>query len=251
MLRLRLSDRSPIAVNIDGRFIERQTNTLTLDGLEPGLHRLEVYSIYGYRRRPVRIYTGTIRLQPGTWNTGWVDVRNRILRMKTRPMQVREGPERSEREDLNYERDRDEGAEESYRDDMYERGNDRAPDIQDEEAEERPGYGSFPRGRGNVSEPQRGAELTATAMERLRGNVSGKVTDTEKLKLLKSELDEKSLRTAQLRVMLGWLTFESSRLDLAKWAHGRVSDPDRYRQLEDVFTGREAREEFRRSTRNR
>ena len=75
--------------------------------------------------------------------------------------------------------------------------------------------------------------------------VQARTTDPDKGMLLERELDGKVLRTAQVREILGWLSFESTRLGFAKWAYGKVSDPEQYRTLEDVFVFSSSKEEFR------
>jgi hypothetical protein len=110
--------------------------------------------------------------------------------------------------------------------------------------------GSVPGARvHSLGEHPAGAVLTDRDMVILRSLVKDRVTDTDKEALLKKELEDRGLRTAQVRDMLGWLSFETTRLDFAKWAYNQVIDRDIYRHLEDVFSFDGSKEEFRKLAR--
>lgn len=257
MLRLRLSDQSIISVNLDGRFISRGTTLLTLDGIRPGLHRVEVYSEVGWRRRPIRMYTGTLRLQPGTLNTGVVDVYNRGLRLRTRPLDDQDyaddnsGDNKEQHQypksnNGNYEsegrRDDDKGS-----DDVYNNG-DRGNADNDRGNE---GYGSFPRGRSDDVAAASEGSFSQGDMDDLRGRVASRITDSDKEKLMKTAVDGRTIASIQVREMLGWLSFDDTKLDFAKWAYSSVSDRQNYWKLEDAFSFSATKDDFNKSIRNR
>lgn len=250
MLKLRLSDRSLISVSLDGRFINQETTQLTLDGIRPGLHRLEVYS-EGTRRRPVRIYTGTLRLQPGTVNIGIVDVYNRGMRLRTRPADEGDFAQNnnSDRRPSDYDRnDRDDFSDNGYdgnsKDDVYNGGHrNSSDDNRDRASGHIEGQGSFPHGRGN-SGYERTSNFTQRDMDDLRSRVSARITDSDKEELMKGALQGRRFSTDQVRAMLSWLSFESTRLDFAKWALPSVTDRDNYWKLEDAFDFSSSKKEF-------
>lgn len=256
MLKLRLSDNSIITVNLDGRFIDRQTTQLTLDGLRPGLHRLEVYADAGYRRRPVRVYTGTLRLAPATVNIGTVDVYNRGLRLRTRPLDDRDyadsrnddrsgiGAGSNSRDEHQYDDRHDNGGDEVY--DNGRGGNSSSTSS----GSDRDGYGSFPHGRSNTANNSNNI-LRAGDMDNLRSRVAARITDSDKESLMKNVLQSQNASTAQIREMLGWLSFDGTRLDFAKWAYSHVSDPRNYWKLEDAFSFDSSKEEFSKSLKAR
>lgn len=68
--------------------------------------------------------------------------------------------------------------------------------------------------------------------------------DIQRLKLLKEELADKKYTTSQLQVMMNWLAFEDSKLDLAKWSYSRVADKENFPALKDVFLLDSSKEEF-------
>ena len=259
MLKLRLSDRTPIAVNVDGRYINRQTTSLTLDGLRPGLHRVEVYSTDGYRSRPMRIYTGNIRLEAGTVNIAMVDVYRRALRMRIRPMDEQkdrayaDNSSRGSVDDNSDYDDRD--AHENYPQNDRNNDNGREEDSDNENHNDRStdeGYGSYPYGRNKDNHVNNaGNILTQRDMDGLHTRVSKRITDSDKESLMKSELESRSAYTDQVREMLRWFSFESTRLEFAKWAYSHVADQQNYRKLEDAFDFNASKKEFNDSIRGR
>ncbi len=250
ILKLRLSDRSGISVNLDGRFIDRQTTSLTLDGIRSGLHHIEVYASQGYRRRPVRIYTGTIRLAPATVNAGVVDIYSRGLSLRSRRLDEYDYADHEP--EGGYDRDK---ANDNYRpnrdgdgsDDVYDnsRGN-RGGSADGSAAQTETGVGSFPHGRGAVTGSIN--PLTRRDMDDLHSRISSHITDTDKEQLLKSVIQNRNASTEQIREMLLWLAFDSTRLDFAKWAYPHASDRSNYWKLEDVFSFDSSKKEFSEST---
>lgn len=90
-----------------------------------------------------------------------------------------------------------------------------------------------------------GGMLTDSEQGNIGNAVNAYDTDTEKLKLMKNKLADYTFLTGQLRTMMGWLAFESSRIEFAKWSYSHVSDTDNYSGLEDVFLIPESKEEFK------
>ncbi len=78
----------------------------------------------------------------------------------------------------------------------------------------------------------------------LKNRADDRITDTEKLKLMKSVLEQRAYYSVQVRTMMDWLAFESSKLDFAKWSYERALDKQDYWKLEDVFTFSSSKDEF-------
>ncbi|MBZ0097967.1 MAG: DUF4476 domain-containing protein, partial [Taibaiella sp.] len=78
----------------------------------------------------------------------------------------------------------------------------------------------------------------------MEARVEERITDTDKLKLMKSVLEDRTYYSVQVRTMLNWLVFESSRVDFAKWSYERVLDKQDYWKLEDAFTFSSSKDEF-------
>lgn len=70
-------------------------------------------------------------------------------------------------------------------------------------------------------------------------------TDINKLKLLKKELADEEYSAGQLMMMMDWLAFESSRVDLAKWSYSRVADKESYTDIINDLEMDSSKEELR------
>lgn len=210
IIRIQLSDNSPLAVSIDSRRYDKHGTSLTIGDLPAGRHTLEVYTYNAYRDKnggyAKRLFSGTIRIQKGTATYYTVDARTGGIRFTTEAL-----------EDNYMGRD----------DDRY----------NDNDRDER--YGD--RDRYNA---RNGITLGQGDMNDLKTHVDDRITDTDKLKLIQSVIETRSYSTEQVKTMMSWLSFESSRLDLAKWAYKGVSDRQNYWKLESEFTFSSSKDEF-------
>lgn len=204
VLEIRMNDHEPIVVSVDGRYYNKHGRTITIGNLPKGWHDLRVYEYLEYRKggdRAKLLYTGRIRIEPGTVTACVVD--RQTGRMRTRTMDI---------EDAYLDYDQPDN------DDRYNDDNDR-------------------RDRNsNILNNQDLNDLKARAEDR--------ITDTEKLKLMKSVLEQRRYYSVQVRTMMEWLAFESSKLDFAKWSYDRALDKQDYWKLEDVFTFSSSKDEF-------
>ena len=66
--------------------------------------------------------------------------------------------------------------------------------------------------------------------------VKDRMGDSDKLTLVQSVLQNNEYNTDQVRTVLGWFSFESTKLEFAKWAYDRTIDRENYWKLEDVFS---------------
>ncbi len=190
-----------------------------------------------------------------------VDVNRRSLRLRTEPAAdaYADGGE-YQRDDRNVQIDdnrgeqggdyHQRGADDVYSDRSY-GGDDRGRNNSDREnsggyehgAEE--GYGSFPHGRnGTNMGTSAAANFSQRDMDDLAARIKGRITDTDKEQLLKNVLSNRIAYTDQIRLMLSWLSFDSTKLDFAKWAYERAADRKNYWKLEDVFSFSSSKEEF-------
>ena len=85
---------------------------------------------------------------------------------------------------------------------------------------------------------------SAKDLNDLKTRADGRITDTEKLKLLKSVLSDYTYSSAQVRTITGWLAFEDSKLNFAKWSYDKITDKQDYWKLEDIFTYSTSKDEF-------
>jgi hypothetical protein len=66
--------------------------------------------------------------------------------------------------------------------------------------------------------------------------ISGRSFESTKFEIAKSGIERNYFKTEQVRELLQLFTFESNKLDLAKYAYSRTLDRNRYFKLYDVFT---------------
>jgi hypothetical protein len=183
---------------------------------------------------------------------GVVDVYNRGLTLRNRPIDQRDAgfadnnrrqgdPSAAERElPPNDRRDDDEriDRDQQISDDVYGKNE---PDKAQSQGE---GYGSFPKGKGSQQKAVPNA-ISQSELDDLRPRVSTLITDSDKEQLMKKALEGRSIYSDQVRQMLSWFAFESSRLEFAKWTYSKVIDKADYWKLEDEFEFSASKKEFR------
>ena len=206
LIKIRLSDNSPIMVRIDQRYYDEDARLLTIGNVAPGRHRIKVYLAdkQGFQRRNL-VYDGNLSVQAGMSHYFVIDRRSGSVRTTTARIDDR--------------RERDK--EDRYVEDPIDRKR-----YRDE----------LPRGAGR--------NWTLQDMRDLKERVDDRITDSDKLKLMKSVLNTRRYSTAQTTEMLAWLSFESSKLDFAKWSYANVTDRGNYWKVEEVFSFSSSKEEF-------
>lgn len=200
-LKIRFNDNRPITVSIDGRNYDRYGKSLTFGNLPSGWHNLKVYEFIEYQKgggRAKLMYSGSVRIKSGVVVYCIVDAATRRMRVRTQDI-----------------------------DDLYV-DYDKANSI-DEDA---------PRNHDDTRSERVNRSKDAVALNdiiELERIIKNKITDTDKLKLLKTALKEEKYYLSDVRNILGWLSFESSRLDFVKWSYSRVLDAKDYWKLDSDF----------------
>jgi hypothetical protein len=67
-------------------------------------------------------------------------------------------------------------------------------------------------------------------------SISGQSFEDGKLKVAKQVLNSNCMSCAQVKEIMGLFSFEETKLDWAKFAYGKTTDPKNYYQLNDGFT---------------
>jgi len=264
ILKVRLSDNTPITVSVDRRYYDEQSRVITIGNFPPGRHLLRVFRRSYRTNRPVLVYEGTVRLQPGTVSYMVIDRRTGLARVSNNRMSDRDYQTyRDDRSLYNWERNEhyrswddrnDRYDRDDYRDDRELRDR-RDNDRRDDRYSDRDGRDNDRDRRddryGNNNDYYRNGDLTRKDMEDLRTRVSDRITDTEKLKMLQSVLKDRSYTTEQVRQMMSWISFESTRYDLAKWAYPNVVDKNNYWKLESEFDYNSTKSDFNEFMNNR
>jgi hypothetical protein len=228
VLKVQLADHSRFNVSVNGRYFNKRGTSITVGDLPPGNHRLKIFKVTFDRwgtayDRP--IYQGTIKIRQGMFTQFVYDPFTRRGSYDTQPLN-------------NYgsiAADQPSPGSNQYRPDNNNSGvnnpppanNNQMPDA-DEVATSNP---DMP-----VASPIESGSLTDEAMAQLKGKMEKLKTDTEKLKLIKSELKRETYTVFQVGDMLDWFLFESTKLDFAKWAYSSTTDQSFYDDLSNKFS---------------
>lgn len=214
IIKVRLSDNSRLAVSINDRYYDKQGTSITIGDLPAGRHYIKIYRYVPYatgRGGKARVvYSGGIRLSEGTISEFTYDVRRNDLYATT------------------------EFIDDTYDDRRDDRRDDRYDDRRDDRYEE----------RDDVYNNRRGRVWTQQDMSDLKKRVDDRMMDGEKQKLMQSVLQDRRYTTEQMRTMLNWLSFESTKVEVAKWGYDNVSDKQNYWKLESEFTFSSSKDEF-------
>ena len=203
MVRVHLTDNTPINVAIDGRYFNKRGTGVTVGDLPPGRHRLQIYAVSQNRsgkafeeviyEGKVKTFNGMVTLFTYDPASGGVDIQEQDINAYSSNLP----PATHGQYDNN--------------------GNDAAS------------YAS-------PVAPGKSGTLTDTKIDMLKTKVTAKNTDTEKMKILKDGLKDEKMTTNQVGVMMDWLGFESSKVDFAKWAFDNTIDNEYFTDLDAKFT---------------
>lgn len=204
ILEIRLSDHSPLVVSVDGRNFNKHGRTVTVGNLPKGWHELRVYEYLEYKKGGARAKL----LYSGRIRIDAGTVTECVVDVQTQRMRIKT----MDIEDvyLDYDEHDETGNPDNRRNDD--------------------------RRSSNI--------LDNRDMQDLQARVEDRITDTERMKLMQSVLADRTYYSVQVRTMLNWLSFESTRLDFAKWSYTRVVDKQDYWKLEDVFSFSSSKDEF-------
>ena len=218
-------NNTDISVQIDGRRYDERDNTIRINNVDPGYRRIQVYQreasgMFG-RVRERLIYNSTLYVKPRSEVDIFINRSGRA--------QVRESDldNRKDRKDDRWDND------DRY-DDRYDDRNDRDRRDDDRWDNNRPG-------RGGMS-----SQSFQSMMQTLRRESF----DNNRLNLARQMIDRNSFETSQVREVLQLFSFESNRLDLAKYAYRNTVDKQNYHGLYDVFSFSSSRDELARYCNN-
>jgi hypothetical protein len=219
IVRVRLSDNTPLRIAIDGKAYNDEGKVVTVDNITAGRHKLKVFvPAKSGRGNRTLVYQGDFKVEPGTYSYFVVDRYKGTVRVSTG---YRSNLDRDVKDPIDrgrYPNDKDRGYNDRTDQDRYDRGDDR--------------------------HDRRRNALTSSDMDDLQVRVSGRMHNDGKVHLMKSVLQDHTYTTAQVRTMLSWLSFDDSKLQLAKIAYANVVDKKNYWKLEDSFSFSSTREDF-------
>lgn len=229
VLRVRLEDNYPITVALDGRYFQKHGPRLTIGDLPTGRHYLKIYTFTpqgGADARAHLVYEGKVRISgEGITNLVYDPVTGAIHTfigednnyMEPGPGEMRGRklvPESSTPQNTII---------------------DTMPAIKPVEKKFIP---------PTVSSKPPYPALNKKDMDKLGTKVKARITDTDKLKDLQASMAKKALNTQQLKVILTWLNFESSRVDFAKWSYNHTTDKQNYNDIVNDLIYKESKDEL-------
>lgn len=78
--------------------------------------------------------------------------------------------------------------------------------------------------------------MSSADFDKAKKSVSGQSFEDGKLKVAKQVLNTNCMSVAQVKEIMALFSFEETKLDWAKFAYGKTTDPQNYYQLNDGFT---------------
>ena len=202
--RLSISSMSntPIRVLIDGRQVQQSNREFRISNLNPGNHRIQIYRINQKQGRGVfrnnrdeMIYNGNVNLRRGTHTD---IVINRFGKVFTDEQRI----------DNRYD--------DTWSDNDW--NNDRNND-------------NWNRDNNNSW----GQPMNYERFQQLKQSIERESFDKNKMDLLRSILPNNRVTAQQVRELAYLISFENTRLELAKFAYRYTSDRGNYFVVNDVF----------------
>jgi hypothetical protein len=80
------------------------------------------------------------------------------------------------------------------------------------------------------------APMSGYDFDNLRQSIDSKSFESTRMEIAKQVLSQRYVTTQQVKELMNLLTFESSKLELAKFAFGRTVDKENYFRVNDAFT---------------
>ncbi len=224
MFKVRLSDNTQLNVSVDGRYFNNAGTSVTVGDLPPGLHTFSIYAVRQNRRgrsRLENIYSGQIVTHYGYITIFTYDPYSRDNRVEDQEINsYTQSAQRGNSNTGSYEQSTNPPQVNNNSNDY---GNDNK-------------YIDPSMPVASPVPPDAIGTLTDDKTIGLKTKVAAKKTDTEKWNILKDELKDEKMSTGQVGVFMDWFSFESTKVDFAKWAYPNTVDKENYANLESKLT---------------
>ncbi len=222
MLKISLSDKSPINVAVDGRFFNKTGTSITVGDLPPGRHSIKIYAPnennYSNRMHHaifddrIKTFEGNITILVYDPERDIVDINEEdIYTYKNNQNNPTNNNQQTNNNNIN-------------NNTISRNDNNAIPP---------------PTTNGNMGET-----LTKDKTEVLKNKMAEKVSDLEKVKVAQIELASEKITSAQVGEMMDWFVFESGKIEFVKWAYDKTVDKENYGNLESKFSYKNYQDEF-------
>lgn len=235
MLRVRLADNAVVNVSVDGRYFNRRGTSITVGELPYGPHYVKIYAHANTRRGDQEevVWQGKVRTYNGMITLFEVDPYTGEKYVKEQDIAEYTHNHPPANEASRFPEQNDQG----FRDQRNNTANQNS--ITQEQEYTPPSHPvASAISSGGVG------TLSDIKIDNLKAKVDAKRTDTDKLTVLKDGLRREKITTAQVGDMMDWFSFESTKLDLAKWAYGQVVDKEYYSDLEGKLSYKNYQDEL-------
>lgn len=245
-LQVKAYNNTPITLTIDGKEYGPLSNTQTIENLPAGNHKMQVTaSVQGRGTATGRqtIYSGNISLKDG-FSVNAMVTQSHQLQITSqvslseyptmKPMSIKQAVQTTQTNSQGHGDNNDRGG----RDDNH--GGQNNHNDHDGHG----GYGDHDNRNshsdwdhdqhgGGYYPPQ---PMCQADFQALLHTIDSKSFESTKLDIAKQALSTQYVTSDQVKVLLGLFWFDSSKLDLAKYAYTHTLDPQRYFVVNDAFT---------------
>jgi hypothetical protein len=246
LLNVSLSDNSPITVAVDGRYFNKRGTSITVGDLPYGNHTLRIYGISRLRRGRAYqevIYSGRVRTYQGMTTFVTYNPYTGRVRIYEQETMANNGDGNSyNRYGSQPSDDANTNSNDNY---IPENLQGRAmPDESSIENKPAEPVNDITASPASPASPAPTGTLSDEKADKLKTKINAKATDTEKLKELKAALKNETVTTYQVSFMMDWFSFESTKVDFAKWAYDITVDKEDYGNLVQKFSFKNSEEEL-------
>jgi hypothetical protein len=254
-LRVRVSDNGPISIEVDGKRFKKYGTSLFVGDLPKGRRYIRIFERDDNSRRHRQVlYEGVVRIHKHKLTDAILDMRTgyldeSLLEIPAQPPVAQNNNQYNNVRPIegngNYNNGNNNNGNNSQGSSQYNNSYQGSNNNNNDNNNQgnRSGYiGSqvpprpIPPTKNYTPVPADYVVLTANDVSKTGQKVNEKITDTDKLKVLEAALKKKSFNTDQLGIMMGWLTFEQSKLELAKWAFSHTTDKGNFPNLEQKLS---------------
>jgi len=245
MLRVRMADNSKINISVDGRYFNKAGTGITVGELPYGQHRLRIFQFVQNRHGRLfeePIFTGNVKTYNGMVTlfvfdkySGETNITEQEISAYTfnHPPsneanrysdQMNDNGNGNQGGNNNY--NNNQGAPQRFRN--YDNNNNNGGNNNENNSQ----YSAPPP----PPAPPAQSSLTDDKMSELKTKVAAKAADIEKMNILKDALKNEKITVKDISTIFDWFTFETSKVDFAKWAYSITVDKDYFSDLENKLS---------------
>lgn len=220
VMRIRLSDGSPMLVTINGRDFKKIGRSITIGDIPRKRQYIQVYRYRAYADgkggKAELAYSGNIKIQKGSTYDCIVDVGTRKFRMKEvaslQTLPQMPAFDRNRSRTLEDNDNTEAQPQETVSDDVV---MDMPPD-----------------------------HTVSARLQSLKNAMDKVEADSKKLTEAKKFINSNSVTSEEVKAIAGWIFFDDNRLLFVKAAYAKVSDKNNFATVGDVFTLDESQKAF-------